>query len=383
MLTHLRFKNWRSLRDVTIEDLTPITVLIGPNSSGKTNILDALYFLRDMMSEDILQAVYKRGGGEKIRTFGAAEDEPVEIEFTSHIAEFTRPLSYGSMTWRTRMIFANTPYTFKVRRTLWKKDLLIFDDPHEMPGLFATEDFNKKPTYVGEGDYEQAQMLLGVLTTNIISRWQMLDENFMPPLGRETSKRDNPVVIDRCADNLVFMLDFMRETHPELYNKLQHDARYLLEHVSQIQTERDEHEARLLVHETTHPNRAAPTVSSGTARVFAMLMAYYALDMRLVKQPGLVVIEEPDTALNPGLLRNFVELLREYVDREEPRQFILTTHNPALLNHFHPEEVRIVSRDEQGYTVVNRVPDYIKDIWLNEHGLGEVWLTNAFGGVAE
>jgi hypothetical protein len=61
----------------------------------------------------------------------------------------------------------------------------------------------------------------------------------------------------------------------------------------------------------------------------------------------------------------------------------LTTHNPTLLDYFKPEEVRVVERDEQGYTRVNKVPDYMKDIWLDKHGLGEVWLTRSLGGVPE
>ena len=41
MITKLRVKNFKALRDVEIS-LTPIHVLIGPNDSGKTSILDAI-----------------------------------------------------------------------------------------------------------------------------------------------------------------------------------------------------------------------------------------------------------------------------------------------------------------------------------------------------
>lgn len=100
--------------------------------------------------------------------------------------------------------------------------------------------------------------------------------------------------------------------------------------------------------------------------------------------PGLVVIEEPDTALNPGLLRNFVEQLRNYTeDPERPRQFILTTHNPYFLNWFKPDEVRIVERDEQGYTSVQPISEAVRSILLDKYPLGEVWTTRAMGGVPE
>jgi len=44
------------VRDVTI-NFTPITVFIGANSSGKTNIIDALKFRRYAMRNGIRQAV--------------------------------------------------------------------------------------------------------------------------------------------------------------------------------------------------------------------------------------------------------------------------------------------------------------------------------------
>ncbi|MFN8418233.1 MAG: AAA family ATPase [Anaerolineae bacterium] len=61
MLTSLRFKNWRSLAEQTI-NFTPITVLIGANSAlTKSNIIDALYFLREAITTDPENAMRVRG----------------------------------------------------------------------------------------------------------------------------------------------------------------------------------------------------------------------------------------------------------------------------------------------------------------------------------
>src|SRR5258706_15543964 len=80
MLTRLYLKNWRSLREQTI-DLTPITVFVGANSSGKTNILDALHFLRRSSTVGANVALYNWQGLTKIRHASAALNEPVELEF--------------------------------------------------------------------------------------------------------------------------------------------------------------------------------------------------------------------------------------------------------------------------------------------------------------
>src|SRR5262249_4836776 len=144
---------------------------------------------------------------------------------------------------------------------------------------------------------------------------------------------------------------------------------WLLDHVEKIETVRDERETRFTIHEKTLPGKEAPTISAGTVRLIGILTAYYALEMQDPELPGLLVIEEPDTAIHPLLLRRFVELLRSHVKRaDRPRQYILTTHNPMLLNLFEPNEVRIVERNEQGITTVHPVDINVAKVWFEEEG---------------
>ena len=51
MITQFRVQNYKALRDVTL-DLTPIHVLIGPNDTGKTSILDAVAALCRSVDHD-------------------------------------------------------------------------------------------------------------------------------------------------------------------------------------------------------------------------------------------------------------------------------------------------------------------------------------------
>lgn len=381
MLKNLRLKNWRSLRDVNIDFHPEITVLIGANSSGKTNIIDALYFIRDSFDENFMQAVYNRDGGTKIHSFTTPLSEPVSIEYQIDIPNFK------TIKYLENLLFSDNRFLFHIKRTISDANKILLDPKKYTPQ--PPPDFEGVET--GWGDEfahkdEDMSKISKAVREAITQRWQLLDENFMPYLVTGTSNIGDIYRIDPCADNVVFMLDFMQNTKPDLYNELQDDFRYLLGHVKKVEAVRDEREARIKINETSHPDREAPTISAGTARILAVLTAVYALDMRLSDMPGLVVVEEPETSLNPSLLKNFVEMLRGYA-RDKKRQFILTTHNPAFLNHFKPEEVRVVSRDENGDSIVNPVPDYIDDIWLKDNDedyqLGDVWLTNAFGGVAE
>lgn len=391
MIKQLRFKNWRSLREVVIDDLTPLTVLIGANSSGKTNIIDGLHFLRESHESSFLRAIQSRGGDDRIHSAGVDLEEPTEVEFTF------QPRPNQLLTNSFSLKFNETPIPditellqdadgkvwLKSERTGFRRHAFQIREQEELRDMSddSLGDFQTTLYLFGNRkEYEAVYNTFQFITW----RWQILLENFFPPLSLRIGESGDNAIIDKYADNVPAMLNFMRLVYPTQYKELQDDLQWLLGHVESLSTESDEHETRFLLRERIFAGKEAPTISAGTARLVAMLTAVYALDMTREKMPGLVVIEEPDTALHPWLLQRFVEQLRTYAAREDhPRQFILTTHNPRLLDYFQPQEIRIVERGEDGYTQVRRIPDHIKDIWLDEFGLGEVWSTGSFGGVPQ
>ena len=54
MISRIAIKNFRSLRDVELRP-GPLTVLIGANGAGKSNVLDALRFLKKIHSDPTVQ----------------------------------------------------------------------------------------------------------------------------------------------------------------------------------------------------------------------------------------------------------------------------------------------------------------------------------------
>jgi len=402
MLTHLRFKNWRSLKNVEINDLTPITVFIGANSSGKTNIVSGLQFLKTMLKFNAPEATYQQVNRDPIKTIGSDESEPVEIEIavkvqTENDNEQIVTYCLSSTIEDGKLHFGESAYDgltkleatdgqgslgnkFEFKHALGRPHLLL-------PAVSRFRPMIKKAPANWEVDQpsDSALTSLELCFEYISQRWQLLAENFIPDLNLISKDPTDLYEILPNGANTVSILNFIQQNNHAVYERFQEDFSWLLAHVDDISIEATKSGTRLRIAESAHSSQIAPTVSGGTARLLSMLAAYYVLDMQLGDMPGLVVIEEPDTALNPGILKNFVELLRTYVDRDVPRQFILTTHNPAFLNLFKPEEVRVVERDEDGYTHVKRIPEHIQKIWLEdgEYGLGDVWMTNSIGGLAD
>lgn len=396
-LTRLQFKNWRSLREVEIEFDTPITVFIGANSSGKTNIVDGLEFLRHGSTQGnrgFLGSVRKWGGIAKIHTTGTLHSEALLLEVGIQAPGSIKPIRYS-----VQLDFEDgVEYPFFVKTVLAEAEAIIYETPRiEQP---SSSPWFTEP-YIRRGEtIERNIALMAYRDAYLSQRLQILKEAFLP--AYELSQLADPgdiYILEPMAGNLPFVLEFMRQTRQDLYDKLREDFSFLLDHVHDMNVERTDEKTRIAIYENLE-KIAAPSVSMGTARILAMLTPFYLLDMdfsrlfdtdkitqandlnmSIAEMPGLVVIEEPDTALNPGILARFVGQLREYT-REKPRQIILTTHNPTFLNYFEPEEVRVVTRDEQGYTQVERVPDYVRELWLDEFTLGEVWMGNSFGGLA-
>jgi predicted ATPase len=77
-IERIRIRNYRVLRDVELDGLTPVTVLIGANGSGKSTVLEAIEFVFEAVSAGLAEAWSRRGGSAGVRSKGA--DEPVEIE---------------------------------------------------------------------------------------------------------------------------------------------------------------------------------------------------------------------------------------------------------------------------------------------------------------
>ena len=64
-LRRVRIRGYKSIAFCDVE-LQPLTVLVGRNASGKSNFIDALVFLRDIVKYGLNEAVMRHGGVEGI-----------------------------------------------------------------------------------------------------------------------------------------------------------------------------------------------------------------------------------------------------------------------------------------------------------------------------
>ena len=101
--------------------------------------------------------------------------------------------------------------------------------------------------------------------------------------------------------------------------------------------------------------------------------------------PKLLAIDNIETALNPHLLRHMVKTLAQLA-KENDRQALVTTHNPAALDGLNlnddDQRLFVIYRNDEGHTQARRIqvkPDATVD--GSKLKLSELWMRGMLGGI--
>jgi predicted ATPase len=113
--------------------------------------------------------------------------------------------------------------------------------------------------------------------------------------------------------------------------------------------------------------------SDGTLKMLAYLVLLYDPE-----PPPFIGIEEPENFLHPRLLYGLAEECRAAAERG---QLLVTTHSPFFLNALRPDEVRVLYRDDEGYTKMAVASDIPGVLPFMKEGalLGDLWTEGHFG----
>ena len=101
-----------------------------------------------------------------------------------------------------------------------------------------------------------------------------------------------------------------------------------------------------LVEDCTRLPVSAPFTSHGTANILALVLALY------FTKSNVIVIENPDCNIHPGLLMHLAGMMREAPLRG--MQIIITTHSPEILGSCDLDDIISMSRDGEGFSVLSK-----------------------------
>jgi predicted ATPase len=380
-IEYLKVRNFRALREVEFKDLTPLTVLLGPNGSGKSTVFDVFAFLSECFELGLRRAWDKRGRAKELKTRGSDGPVLIEIKYrepdypliTYHLAVDERPggpvVVEEWLEWKRGR--RGRPFRFLDYRE-GQGSAISGDQPDaedkrvEVP--LKSSDLLAVNALGQFAEHPRVATLRDFITGWYVSYLSADSARGQPEAGPQER-------LTRTGDNLANVIQYLAERHAGQLEKILAVLRQRVPRIEKVLAETMP-DGRLLLQikdaPFSHPVLAR-FASDGTLKMLAYLVLLYD-----PAPPPFVGIEEPENFLHPRLLP---ELAEECRAATEGTQLLVTTHSPFFLNALRPREVRVLWRDEQGYTQTQRtsdlpgVPEFVKEGAL----LGHLWMEGQLG----
>lgn len=340
IVSRIILKNWRNFREVDVT-LGNRAFLVGPNASGKSNLLDAFRFLRDIVRDGLDKAISERGGMSRIRCL-AARREP-DIELAVYLAESPHQEPVWKYAIRIKQQVRGRHLPILDSEEVYKKGALILsrpDDKDKQDNLRLTqthlEQINSNECFREIADFFEAVSYL----------------HLVPQLVRYPRAFSGPGIEgDPFGRNFLERVARTPEkTREARLRKIEKALRIAVPQLKNLTETRDETGIPHL--EATYEHWRAKGAkqredqfSDGTLRILALLWS-------LLESDSLLLLEEPELSLNSGIVSKLPALMYR-LQRQKKRQIILSTHSADLLTDkgIGSEEVLLLTPSLEGTKV--------------------------------
>ncbi|WNG25506.1 AAA family ATPase [Cystobacter fuscus] len=344
MLLRVSLRNYRSIESAEVE-LARFSLLVGPNSSGKSNFADALV-LASELGFDAASAIQRRGGLQALRRWGIPDEEALQVKVRASASREALDVSYAEQS------FSLVPE----EGARWKFQDEHFQVLHEHTVMSqytrAGWQFTEHPATAWQPPALPPTTSI-MLTARQWVPWDVLQVRRLcldvakmrgpqAPGETETLREDGSNIASvlkrmRGQDErgFAFVLAALRRLVPGLEDILVEElGGFLVLRFSQRQGSR----LALLT---------ASNMSEGTLRALGIIVAAQTLALPpsspQPSPPEMLIVEEPEVAIHPGA----AALLFEVLKRASQRGFVLvTTHSPELLDAAQDEEILVCNYRE-------------------------------------
>ena len=379
MIKRMRICNFKSLRDTVIE-LGKFNVLIGPNASGKTNIIQALKLLRDIMDPGVLNPFADYWGYANAVWM---RDESLNVRFELDFTDGSRyELEVTGAGGRFEVVreFVKID-SLRVRREGLSISVRVKDE--EITGQELIELNSREPMLITSSPVELVRPVLQKIISvpealKIAEPWFTIMTTLerIQPLSlnaRRAKEASPPIRTEVLAPDgsnlhaVLYTLRYERGSLPKRFYELVSRAFPGVE------------ELRL---EFTGDGRVHLIVRESGAYMLPMNMSdgfykFLAILTALELGPSLLAIDEIENSIHHETMELLIDELRH-----ADCQVLLTTHSPVVLDLCDPGEVLLAYKGPEG-TKVRRVPEpeelrkRLRELGLT---LGESWV---YGGLSE
>lgn len=372
MLERIRIRNFKALRDVTL-DLTPIHVLIGPNDSGKSSILEAIAALSRSADEVSPRTFPGLWEGQELVWKGAS-DPVVSFDIRANDPEGPIEASIG--------------FGFKAEG----RDALVTSQRFAGGGvkLDWNSRTNRTQVYAAmrglNSPPEEIRLLCRLHSLLSGVQYYRFEPHLLALAAAPQS--DRSFRMDPSGFGLSMCLDDILGYDRERFAELEARFRGIFPEIRSIKLVRGpaftspanditevpqlrSAEGKILKFELAANGALIP--ASQASDGVLLVLAYLAV-LHLPRPPRFLLVEEPENGIHPQRLDEIVRIVRDVVETKRETQVVMTTHSPYLLDSFQPEEVTVCHKGEDGAVRVRRLSESPAVREREDFfSLGEIW----------
>ncbi len=362
----LKLRNWRNFTNVDI-DLKETVYIIGPNASGKSNLLDIFRFMRDIVNPKgggFQQAIDSRGGLKKIRSLAARKPAWVELEF-----EFQDNLqdTQENPNWQYRLRFnyegKGKQRPIVLEEEIWKNGKQIVKRPDQEDHV---DPERKIQTYLEQINMNREYREISNFFTDVLYLHlvpQLLKFSDQLSLRHLESDPFGQGFLEEISKTQKRTRDFRLRTIEKILLKI-------IPNLEQLQFKKDDitgrpHLEMLYTH--WRPNagwQREDQFSDGTLRLLAMLWT-------LLSTNRMILLEEPELSLHKAIVEQIPGLLYTTRQRKSKSgsQILVSTHSEVMLSNKSIEGNFLILQPGQGGEATKIIPPSDSDIAAMQAGL--------------
>lgn len=322
-LTHLTLRNWRNFKQADF-DLQDRLFIVGPNASGKSNLLDALRFLRQIASPGggFQDAVASRGGIARVRCLAARNFNHGRVTLSISIGDDGVPADWmyeitfsAEPRGRHRPILVSEIVTKRGRKVIERPTPEDEDDPERMTQTYLEQvNVNRQ--------FREIVEFLGSI------RYLHLVPHLIREPDRGGDRPDDPY----GSDLLLRMARTPERTRNRRLHRIGEALKAAVPQLDRLELVPDEvghwHLEARFRHWRPQPVRQDERLfSDGTLRLIGLLWAL--LDGKRGSGPAL--LEEPELSLHTSVVRQLPTVFSKVRTAGGP-QVVLSTHSNEILD---------------------------------------------------
>lgn len=358
-LASIEVRGFRSVSSLQLDLASDVTLLVGANGAGKSNLIDAFELLGYAVDQRLSRYVLANGGFSdlvhKSVTDGASDEVAIKVwsDWTnSYRNGYRLQLTQGP---DDSALVRETTYTHSQNHA----------KPYDRVLGISTEASLADRL----DDHPVNRYLMNAISGCRVFHFD--DTSSDSPSLRRVDVADHDS-LHSDARNLAAVLFHMKSHHELRYAQVRRSIRNVAPFFDDFVLRPDGESLLLRWREQGLDDVfSGRALSSGTLRFISL-----AVLLQQPSPPATIVLDEPELGLHPAAIHQLADMFRAV---GPDHRIVAATQSVTLLSQFSIDEVAIVERSSDGTTVARADKEALAS-WLPDYSLGELWEMNLLGG---